>query len=69
MKTGKAQSILSIRNLNIWYGDKEILKSLSFEVQPRQVTAFIGPANCGKSTPRPMLQSIKRLYTKLQVHR
>ena len=50
MNTEKEQPILSIRNLNIWYGDKEVLKSLSFEVQERQVTAFIGPANCGKST-------------------
>ena len=50
MNTEKEQPILSIRNLNIWYGDKEVLKSLSFEVQEKQVTAFIGPANCGKST-------------------
>ena len=50
MKTEKGQPILSIRNLNIWYSDKEILKSLSFEIQEKQVTAFIGPANCGKST-------------------
>lgn len=50
MKTEKGQPILNIRNLNIWYGDKDILRSLSFEVQEKQVTAFIGPANCGKST-------------------
>lgn len=50
MKTEKGQPILNVRNLNIWYGDKDILGSLSFEVQEKQVTAFIGPANCGKST-------------------
>ena len=50
MQTEKEQPVLSIRNLNIWYGDKEILKSLSFEIREKQVTAFIGPANCGKST-------------------
>ena len=49
MRTTKAQPILGIHNLNVWYGDKQILRSLSFEVQPKQVTAFIGPANCGKS--------------------
>ena len=48
--TAKELSILSVRNLNIWYGDKDILSALSFEVQEKQVTAFIGPANCGKST-------------------
>jgi len=50
MMTPKERSILSVRDLNIWYGEKEILKPLSFEVQEKQVTAFIGPANCGKST-------------------
>ena len=45
----KKEPILSIRNLNVWYGDNQILNDLSFQVQPRQITALIGPANCGKS--------------------
>ena len=49
MHTEKEQPILSIRDLSVWYGDHQILTSLSFEVQPRQVTALIGPTNCGKS--------------------
>ena len=52
------QPILRIRNLNIWYGDKQILRDLSFEVQRRRVTAFIGPTNCGKST---LVRCINRL--------
>ena len=58
MLSEKKQSILSIRNLNIWYGEKQILSSLSFEVQRKQVTAFIGPTNCGKST---LIRCINRL--------
>ena len=50
MPTEEKQPILSIRNLSIWYGDKQILGTLSFDVQQKQVTAFIGPANSGKST-------------------
>ena len=50
MPMKKKQPVLSIHNLNVWYGDKQILKSLSFQVQQREVTALIGPANCGKST-------------------
>lgn len=50
MQTEHRDPILSIHNLNVWYGDNQILNSVSFEVQPRQVTALIGPANCGKST-------------------
>lgn len=49
MQTKTEQPILSIRDLSVWYGDNQILKSLSFEVQRRQVTALIGPTNCGKS--------------------
>ena len=58
MQSEKKDPILSIHNLNVWYGDDQILKSLSFEVQPRQVTALIGPANCGKST---LVRCINRL--------
>ena len=58
MKTANEQSILSIRDLNIWYGDKQILKSVSFEVQSQQVTAFIGPTNSGKSA---LVRCINRL--------
>lgn len=43
--------ILTVRNLNVWYGEQgPILRALSFEVKRRQVTALIGPSNCGKST-------------------
>ena len=58
MQSEKEQSILRVHNLNIWYGDKQILSSLSFEVQQKQVTAFIGPTNCGKST---LVRCINRL--------
>ncbi len=58
METAKEQPILSICNLNIWYDDKQILKSVSFEVQRQQVTAFIGPTNSGKSA---LVRCINRL--------
>lgn len=58
MQTEGKQSILSIRDLNVWYGDTQILNSLSFEVQQKQVTALIGPTKCGKST---LVRCINRL--------
>ncbi len=48
--TAKKKSILTVRNLNIWYADKQILGNLSFEIQRKRVTALMGPTNCGKST-------------------
>ena len=58
MQTEEKLPILSIHDLNVWFGDKQILNSLSFEVQQKQVTALIGPANCGKST---LIRCINRL--------
>lgn len=43
-------SILSVKNLNMYYGDFQALKNISMEIQPNSITAFIGPSGCGKST-------------------
>jgi phosphate transport system ATP-binding protein len=37
-------------DVNVYYGDKHALKSVSIDVAERSVTAFIGPSGCGKST-------------------
>lgn len=49
MQSPKTEPILHISDLNVWYGKSQILKNLSFDVQPKQVTAFIGPTNSGKT--------------------
>ncbi len=41
---------LHINDLNVWYGKNQILKDLTFDVLAKQVTAFIGPSNSGKTT-------------------
>src|SRR4051812_5122905 len=38
------------RDLNLWYGSYQALKSVSLEVQERMITALIGPSGCGKSS-------------------
>ncbi len=43
-------STLHISELNVWYGKNQILKNLTFDVLSKQVTAFIGPSNSGKTT-------------------
>ncbi|ASK63185.1 phosphate ABC transporter ATP-binding protein [Virgibacillus phasianinus] len=42
--------IYSIQNFNLWYGEKQALKELQFDIPANQVTAIIGPSGCGKST-------------------
>lgn len=43
-------SIFSIKNVNLYYGDKHVLKDVNLKIYEKQVTAFIGPSGCGKST-------------------
>lgn len=42
--------ILTVRDLNLFYGEKQALRNINLEMQRNQVTAFIGPSGCGKST-------------------
>jgi phosphate transport system ATP-binding protein len=37
-------------DVNVFYGEKQALKSVSVNIGSRSVTAFIGPSGCGKST-------------------
>src|SRR5680860_145626 len=39
-----------IKNLNLWYGEKQALFDISMDIVEREVTAFIGPSGCGKSS-------------------
>ncbi|UYP47780.1 Trehalose/maltose import ATP-binding protein MalK [Candidatus Lokiarchaeum ossiferum] len=42
--------IFRTENLDLFYGDKQALSEISFEIQEKKVTALIGPSGCGKST-------------------
>ena len=49
---------LSIKNLNLYYGDNHALKDISMDIYANKVTAFIGPSGCGKST---FLKTLNRM--------
>ncbi|MEK6567728.1 MAG: ATP-binding cassette domain-containing protein, partial [Candidatus Omnitrophota bacterium] len=38
------------KNLNLWYGAFNALKSVNLSFEPNRITAIIGPSGCGKST-------------------
>ncbi|HWZ61557.1 MAG TPA: phosphate ABC transporter ATP-binding protein PstB [Steroidobacteraceae bacterium] len=42
--------VFSCRDVSVFYGAKQALKSVSIDVARRQVLAMIGPSGCGKST-------------------
>nr|WP_293246832.1 phosphate ABC transporter ATP-binding protein PstB [Panacagrimonas sp.] len=41
---------LEVDNLDLYYGEKKALKSVTMKIPQKKVTAFIGPSGCGKST-------------------
>lgn len=52
------QTALEIKNLDLYYGEKQALSQVSMNIPKNQVTAFIGPSGCGKST---LLRCINRM--------
>ncbi len=51
-------SKITVRSLNLFYGNFQALKNINIDVQERRVTAFIGPSGCGKST---FLRTLNRM--------
>ena len=49
---------LSVRDLNIRYGDHVALKDVSFDIQEHEIFGIIGPANAGKTS---FLKAINRM--------
>lgn len=41
---------VSVRHLNSWFGTKQALKDINFDVKENTITALIGPSGCGKTT-------------------
>ena len=52
------QTALEIKDLDLYYGDKQALSKINMKIPKGQVTAFIGPSGCGKST---LLRCINRM--------
>ncbi|GIW79859.1 MAG: phosphate import ATP-binding protein PstB [Gemmatales bacterium] len=50
--------VLRIADFSLWYGPKQALNRVTFDVPRGKVTALIGPSGCGKST---LLRSVNRL--------
>ncbi len=41
---------MSMRNVDVFYADKQAIKNVTLDLARNQVTALIGPSGCGKST-------------------
>ncbi len=49
---------IDIRDIDLWYGEKQALFKVDLPVKKNSITALIGPSGCGKST---LLRSINRM--------
>lgn len=57
---------LAVRNLNFFYGDKQVLFDNTLDIAKNRVTAFIGPSGCGKSTH---IRCYNRMFDLYKGHR
>ncbi len=51
-------SIVSVKDLNLWYANTQALKNINIEIEKNTITALIGPSGCGKST---FLKTLNRM--------
>lgn len=52
------EKIISVKNLDLYYGDHKALNGISMDIERNSITAFIGPSGCGKST---FLRTLNRM--------
>lgn len=44
------KDIITVKNLNLFYGANRALKNININIERNKITALIGPSGCGKST-------------------
>jgi phosphate transport system ATP-binding protein len=49
---------MTMRNINVFYGDKQAIYDVSVDIAKNEVIAMIGPSGCGKST---FLRTLNRM--------
>lgn len=49
---------MSVKDLNLYYGDFQALHNINLEIKEREILSFIGPSGCGKST---LLKCLNRM--------
>ena len=59
--------IITIRNMNLWYGQIQALKNINIDIPERSITALIGPSGCGKSTFLKSLNRMQDLVTSVTI--
>ncbi|EKQ53729.1 MULTISPECIES: phosphate ABC transporter ATP-binding protein PstB [unclassified Clostridium] len=59
-------NIIETKDLCLYYGDNQALKSINMSINKNEVTALIGPSGCGKST---FLRTLNRMNDLIEIVR
>lgn len=54
---------IQIKDINFFYGAKQVLKNINLDIYANKVTAIIGPSGCGKSTLIRLINRMNDLVT------
>ena len=54
----RSEMVITVRDLNLFYGEFQALKDVPMDVKRNHITALIGPSGCGKST---LLRTLNRM--------
>lgn len=60
-------SIMTVRDLCLWYGKAQALKHINMEIPEKSITALIGPSGCGKSTFLKTLNRMNDLVSSVKI--
>ena len=61
------KSIITVNDLNLWYGQSQALKNIHIEIPENSITALIGPSGCGKSTFLKTLNRMNELIPSVKI--
>ncbi|HEY1523072.1 MAG TPA: phosphate ABC transporter ATP-binding protein PstB [Solirubrobacteraceae bacterium] len=53
---------VTVRGLNAYYGQQQVIKGMDIDIRPNEVTAIIGPSGSGKST---VVRCINRMHEEI----
>ena len=62
------RAVITVNDLNLWYGQSQALKHITMEIPENSITALIGPSGCGKSTFSENAEPYERSHSHSENH-